>query len=128
MVFERYNKKIKNMVGNKKYPISSLTNALVRDAAAMYHRWTFETSYSQVENNLSGGARIFGAGKIFIPTVKLTNQLVLCTCCSNLTLRRSCTTHTSAMVYGVKVRAHHHVVSRRTTTNTTPRHHANTHA
>jgi len=64
------------MVGNKKYPISSLTNALVRDAAAMYHRWTFETSYSQVEKNPSGGACILGAGKIFIPTVKFTNQLV----------------------------------------------------
>ena len=32
MTFERYNKKIKNLVGNKNYPISSLANALLKDA------------------------------------------------------------------------------------------------
>ena len=32
MVFERYNKKIKNMVGNSTHPMSSLKHALLRDA------------------------------------------------------------------------------------------------
>ena len=117
MTFERYNKKIKNMVGNKKYPISSLTNALVRDASAMYHQWTFETSLSQVEKSPACDARILGTGKIWVPTVKFATQLVtMCSCCSNMTVRRSCTTHLTAMVYGVKVR---------TTTlyYTTPQHH-----
>lgn len=92
------------MVGNKKYPISSLTHALVRDAAAMYHQWTFETSSLQVEKSPACGTHILGTGKLLVPTVKFVTQLVtLCTCCSNLTVRRSCTTHTTAMVYGVKV-------------------------
>ena len=37
MVFERYNKKVKNLVGNKKYPISSLANALLRDTGRFIH-------------------------------------------------------------------------------------------
>ena len=32
MAFERFNKKMKNIIGNKACPISSLTHALVRDA------------------------------------------------------------------------------------------------
>ena len=35
MAFERYNKKIKNIVGNKNCPLASLKNALVRDAGVM---------------------------------------------------------------------------------------------
>ena len=35
MAFERFNKKLKNIVGNKSCPISSLTNALLRDAGIL---------------------------------------------------------------------------------------------
>ena len=35
MTFERYNKKIKNLVGNKNHPISSLANALLKDAGRL---------------------------------------------------------------------------------------------
>ena len=35
MSFERFNKKVKNLVGNKNFPLRSLANALVRDAGML---------------------------------------------------------------------------------------------
>ena len=61
MSFERYNKKVKDMVGNKNYPISSLTNAFLRDAAAQHHHWTFE---KVCLGNPKSNAFIIGAGKL----------------------------------------------------------------
>ena len=37
MVFERFNKKMKGLVGNKSCPIASLVNALLRDAGVCLH-------------------------------------------------------------------------------------------
>ena len=36
MSFERFNKKIKGMVGNSTHPVSSLKSALLRDAGIYY--------------------------------------------------------------------------------------------
>ena len=41
MSFERFNKKCKNLTSNKRLPFESLSNSLVRDATAYYHRWLF---------------------------------------------------------------------------------------
>ena len=103
MVFERYNKKIKNLVGNKNYPIASLATALVRDIAARHAKWMVDTNPPCHSPHL--GSRITSEGRMWVPSIKLSTRQVfsLCSCCSNLQLRRSCTQHRVAEVNGVKV-------------------------
>ena len=145
MTFERYNKKIKNLVGNKNYPISSLANALLKDAghlfispltharehvrqtshhhhpvtytAAQYEWWT---SVPEIDD-LRTKTGFTDEGTKWVPSCKFASRISsLCMCCSNMQLRNSCTQHRAAIVGRVKVCHTTHSV---TCTNITPSDH-----
>ena len=59
--FERYNKKCKNLTSNKKFPLRSLANALVRDAVARYYRWRRGESPTRVPKLVK--TQVTGQGK-----------------------------------------------------------------
>ena len=126
MTFERYNKKIKNLVGNKNHPISSLANALVKDAgrllflstpspsppflrihicmhvASQYRRWM--TDPDAYGHSRMRQTRVLTKGRKWVPSFNFAANIAsLCTCCSNMQTRNSCTDHRTAMVDGVKV-------------------------
>ena len=128
MTFERYNKKVKNLVGNKNHPISSLANALLKDAgrifallsppspfppfflrihtclhvASQYRRWT--TDPDAYGHSHMRQTRVLTKGQKWVPSFNFASSIAsLCTCCSNMQTRNSCTDHRTAMVEGVKV-------------------------
>ena len=100
MSFERFNKKIKNMVGNASHPIASLKSAFLRDAAASFKKWRDEEVDSQTESIT------MSAGEMYPLPLDLTVKLQLhgdtCTCCSFMDVKL-CTSHKSAEINSVKV-------------------------
>ena len=56
MSFERFNKKCKGIVGNKRFPFRSLANAIVRDGAARFYRWKTKCTKSVPETQVQGKA------------------------------------------------------------------------
>ena len=127
MAFERYNKKIKNLVGNPTHPIASLKNSLIRDAGlflcisatvtenllthsllhslvASYRRWKQRDKLALCHYGWK--ARITSDGDLYPMPNDLAVKLQLfgvCTCCSHSSLKVSCTEHKTAEINGVKV-------------------------
>ena len=103
MTFERYNKKLKGMVGNNNYPTASLANALLRDAAACYHDWKHKHS-RLVSSTVT---KLVGKQSLWVMPSNLATKLLMlgiCDCCSHARLRVSCASYQRAIIGGIKVR------------------------
>ena len=123
MSFERFNKKIKGMVGNSTHPMSSLKSALLRDAGIDYL-----TLISPILNKINPHIHTAMSFKVWRDLevvdesskpllqedlgdiLPLPDDLVIdlqlfgiCDCCSHLTLKMG-TCHKKADIRGVEVR------------------------
>ena len=77
--FERYNKKCKNLTANKKFPIQSLANALVRDATTRYYRWRRAEPPSRTPKSLK--TEVCGSSKPVELSRMVARQInLICNC------------------------------------------------
>ena len=104
MSFERFNKKIKNMVGNASHPIASLKSALIRDAASSCKKWRDAKVQEMVDSRCK--PLELSAGRLYpLPValaVKLQLRGAICQCCSFIDLKL-CTQHKRAKINAVQV-------------------------